>query len=591
MWFKNILLALCAVSLSIGSAGFSEAAEQVDCKVIANQNSVQNGGTAKIGVEFTIPSGQHIYHREPGDAGLPTSIEWTVPDGVQIGQLNYPQPLRFEDEGLVTHGYTQKVLLWSQLHLPADYKGSVVRVHAKVSWLSCGNGNCIPGQTEVDFELAVNPATAVASASASSFPSDPPLSASTSSPSNMVAISLPYCMLLAFAAGLLLNLMPCVLPVLGLKVMSLAKQSQGSRVKSIQLGLAYSAGTIATFAVLAAFILIARASGVTLGWGFQFQSLTYLVLMCSIICLMTLSLFGMFYVQIQTGVQSLENVASRGGLLSAFARGASATLLSTPCSAPLLGTALGFALGQPAIWVVCVLLSVGAGLAAPYMVLSCFPSWLKFLPKPGDWMERFKEAMGFLMLGTLVWMLSVILNVAGGAALIGCISFLFTLTIASWAVVRFAPTESHNARKALVWLLAAVLCIGSFYKNVYCVESSPASVAQSDAHAYSETALESHLSQGKSVLIDVTAEWCLTCKLNESILNSAAVKDAMKKNNVVLMRADWTRGDENVSKLLKRFSRPGVPMYVIYQPGKEPVVLPELLTPSIVIDAIDSANK
>ncbi len=588
MWFKSFLIALCAIGFSSVS---SSAAEQVDCTVIVDQNSVQPGHTAKIGVELTIPQGQHIYGREPGDTGFPTSIEWILPEGVQVEGLNWPQAQRFEEEGLVSNGYLKKVLLWTNLHVSERYNSAEIKIQARVKWLACGEGHCIPGQKELVFVLPVSSSAPVPSQAASSFPASTAPAAQTPAGSTGT-LSLPYCILLAFAAGLLLNLMPCVLPVLGLKVMSLAKQSQGSRLKSIQLGLAYSAGTIATFAVLATFILVARSSGVTLGWGFQFQSLTYLVMMCSIICLMTLSLFGMFYVQIQTGVQSLEDVASRGGLIAAFARGASATLLSTPCSAPLLGTALGFALGQPAIWVVCVLLSVGAGLASPYMVLSCFPSWLKFLPKPGDWMERFKEAMGFLMLGTLVWMLSVILNVAGGAALIGCIMFLFTLTLATWGVVRFASAESTLLRKSIVWALAAALCAGSFYKNVYSVDSSaPAASEHSGLAVYSEASLESHLAQGKTVLVDVTAEWCLTCKLNESILASTAVTEAMQKNNVLMMRADWTRGDENVSKLLKRFSRPGVPMYVIFQPGKEPVVLPELLTPSIVIDAIETTNK
>lgn len=564
----------------------------------------------RLGVEFKIPAGSHIYFKEPGDSGRPSTLEWTLPAGSNEGKLLWPKPERFQEEGLTSYGYSEKLLLASEVTIPADWKSSTFPVKARVSWLLCGKGSCVPGETELSLELPVGTSPGAASTEAAMLQfqefrgSVSEIGSTTGGGGNNPGtdepgsgISLAYAIFLGFLAGILLNLMPCVLPVIALKVLSFSKQAGQDRAASLRLGLAYTLGTLATFAAMATAMVTARAVGSSLGWGFQFQSLSYLVGMSSIICLMTLSMFGLFYVQVQTGVQTLESTASKNGFLAAFARGISATLLSTPCSAPLLGTALGFALSQPAVSIFAVLLSVGLGLSAPYLLLSAFPRWLKFLPKPGMWMERFKEAMGFLMLGTLVWMLSVIAKVGGAAAVTGSITFLFCLTLAAWAYVRFASSEAALWRRVLVIAASLLLCGGSFYHNVWTL--NPETVSQKEAVEvggvrvlpYSETELQKQLSEGKIVFVDATAEWCLTCKLNEKVLGSETVRQEFQKRKIVVLQADWTRGDEKVSALLKSFGRPGVPMYVIYSPGKKPVLLPELLTPGIVTDAITEAAR
>lgn len=615
MWRNVTSFAALLILAAASSFNALHAAEssEVTSRIIASKQSVSPGQTVKIGVEFKIPAGVHIYFREPGDSGRPTTVNWTV-TGSTPSPLQWPMPERFEDDGLVAYGYKDRVVLVSELQLPSSSSASEIEIKADISWLACGNGSCIPGKSTASIKLPLlqnasqNPSEHADlldinpfAGSIEDIGKDKPATGSDTTASTpgpaVPSISLPYALLLGFLAGMLLNLMPCVLPVIALKIMSFTKQAGQDRRESAKLGLAYTLGTLATFAAMAAAMVIARAMGTSLGWGFQFQSMSYLVGMASIICLMTLSLFGLFYVNVQTGVQSLENVASKNGMMAAFARGISATLLSTPCSAPMLGTALGFALSQPAIWIFAVLLSVGSGLAAPYLVLSCFPAWLKFLPKPGEWMERFKEAMGFLMLGTLVWMLSVIARVGGSAALVGSLIFLFCLTVGAWFFVRFAPQGASFKRRALVALLSAGLVGWSFYTNVWSLSPEKA-----EAHVglqlggvtvmpYSKATLEQELAQGKIVFLDATAEWCLTCKLNERVLSSSSVQEALRKNNVVVLQADWTRGDAEVGALLKTFGRPGVPMYVIYSPGKEPVLLPELITPGIVTDAIQEAAR
>ncbi|MBX9686215.1 MAG: thioredoxin family protein [Candidatus Obscuribacterales bacterium] len=588
----------------------AESPNRPDCRIVTSRDSLSPGESLKIGVEFKIPEGAHIYFREAGDTGRATTVELTLPDGSSSSELLWPRPERLEEGGLVSYAYKNQVVLSFKVQLPANFSGERFKIKARVSWLLCGNDNCVPGKSELELELPVR-ASSNASAEAKALeyevflgkPEDLKTStalsqASSIEPAKAESLSLPYALMLSFLAGMLLNLMPCVLPVIALKVMSLTKQAGGDRKSSIKLGSAYTAGTLATFAALATIIVSARALGKTLGWGFQFQSLTYLVGMCSLVCVMTLSLFGLFFVQIQTGVNSLEKVGAQNGMLSAFAKGISATLLSTPCSAPLLGTALGFALSQSALWIFAVLLSVGLGLAFPYLLLSCFPSWLRFLPKPGEWMERFKEAMGFLMLGTLLWLLNVVASVGGSDALLGTLSFLFCLIISAWGYVRFAPQDAGKARRLLVAALAISLSGWAFYQNVWTLKAKSSEQSQGlllpgvSVEAYSQEALERHLQAGKIVFVDAGAEWCLTCKMNEQVLSSSSVLEAMKQNNVVVLQADWTNGAPQVTALIQSFQRPGVPLYVVYSPfGRKPQLLPELITPSIVTDAIRAAAK
>ncbi len=617
MWRLKVFLGLLfSAAFIVALPGLADAAptDSMEVRLMTSQQSVSPGETIKVGVEFKIPAGSHIYFKEAGDSGRPTSVDLTLPDGTHSTALIWPRPLRFEEEGLVCFGYKDKVVLAFEVTVPKNQVGNFP-IAAKVTWLNCGHGSCIPGDAKLSAELPLVQGAGTLSTDAVALEFEPfngaiteigdDVAASATVPAPAVVLqaktetlSLPYALLLSFAAGLLLNLMPCVLPVLALKVLGFAKQAGQDRAANIRLGLAYTLGTVATFFLMATAIVTARALGTSLGWGFQFQSLTYLVGMCSMICLMTLSLFGLFYVQIQTGLQSLDQVGARNGLISAFARGISATLLSTPCSAPLLGTALGFALSQSGLWIYAVLLSVGFGLAAPYLLLSCFPSWLRFIPKPGEWMERFKEAMGFLMLGTMVWMLYVIAQVGGAAALVGTLFFLFTLTVSAWFYVRFGRESTSLIRKTVVIALALLLTGWSFHHNVWNLSASVEKVGSGleiegvRVEAYSAEKLQHYLAEGKVVLLDGTAEWCLTCKINERVLTASSVREAMLKHNVVILQADFTRGDEKVGALIRSFGRPGVPLYVVYSPhGKTPVLLPEIITPAMVTDAIREASK
>ncbi len=615
MWRNFTLILGLACIIAAGQTVFAQESEppMIDCRIISSAESVSPGETLKLGVLFKIPQGMHIYFREPGDSGRATSVEFELRDSASVSELAWPRPERIVNEGLVSYGYHKELVLAASAKFDQKLENKSIQIRAKVSWLLCGNGSCIPGETELSLDLPVSSFAGKPSAEAAllafknftgslaeldkSRPAEQDHPATKEAAAN-TGLSLPYALTLAFLAGLLLNLMPCVLPVIALKVLSFTKQAGQKRSQSLRLGLAYTAGTLLTFAALASAIVCARALGTQLGWGFQFQSLSYLVGMASIICLMTLSLFGMFYVQIQTGVQSLENAAAKSdGMASAFARGISATLLSTPCSAPLLGTALGFAMSQPGPWVFAVLLAVGMGLSFPYLLLSYFPGWLKFLPKPGVWMERFKEAMGFLMLGTLVWMLSVIGKVGGTAALTGTLSFLFCLVISTWIYTRFAAGRTSWLRRVIVAGLALLLAGSAFYTQVWTLPENSVQNEQSlqlngiTVEKYSQEAVQKYLGENRIVFLDVTAEWCLSCKLNEKVLSMSSVQELMRKHNVVVLQADWTRGQEEVGTLIRSFGRPGVPMYVIYSPGKEPVLLPELITPGIVTDAIDRAAR
>ncbi len=395
-----------------------------------------------------------------------------------------------------------------------------------------------------------------------------------------------------FLGGIILNLMPCVLPVISLKIFGFIRQAGDSRWSIFSHGLAFSAGIFAWFLGLAAVVIALKSGGSEVTWAFQFQNPWFNIAIGSIVFVFALNLAGVFELVLPgRAAGAMESAGSGGGLGGSFFQGVFATLLATPCTAPFLGSALGFAFGQSAPVIASMFASVAAGMALPYLLLGAQPGWMRLLPRPGAWMERLKQFMAFPLLATLVWILSILGGQRGVEGIVWFSAFLLCLAFAAWLYGSFCgPLAKPRTRWLALLLAAASLAGGAWYflgeKFHRAGSPDPDSIAWVD---FSEARLQSELAAGRNVFVDFTADWCITCKFNErTAIDTPAVRALLTEKNVVPVKADWTNSNPEITAALQRFGRVGVPFYVLYPAGDaaRPVVLPELLTESILLDAL-----
>jgi thiol:disulfide interchange protein DsbD len=403
-----------------------------------------------------------------------------------------------------------------------------------------------------------------------------------------------------FLGGLILNLMPCVLPVISLKIFGFIQQAGQSRRKIFRSGVAFTAGIFAWFVGLALLLVGLKAAGHDVTWGgFQFTNPYFVLVLSVIVLVFALNLFGVFEISLPQGMtRGLLSTTDRKDDLGSFFQGVFATVLATPCTAPFLGTALGFAFSQASFVILAMFVAIAAGMSAPYLLLSAQPAWLRFLPKPGPWMLHVKQFMGFLLLATLLFLLYVLGAQRGLEGAIWASCFLLVISIACWMKGAFALPTASAAKRSVVFVLMLMLVLAS---GIYFIggkfRSTHVALADSrlrgDWQPFTPERLQVELDQGRSVFVDFTAAWCLTCKFNEAnVLESAEVRDAFQRHAIVKLKADWTNGDPVITKLLQQFGRPGVPLYVLY-PGKnkEPFVFPEVLTKGMVLEKLQSAAR
>jgi thiol:disulfide interchange protein len=403
-----------------------------------------------------------------------------------------------------------------------------------------------------------------------------------------------------FLGGIILNLMPCVLPVISLKIFGFIQHAGQSRQKILRSGIAFAGGIFAWFIGLALLLIVLKAAGREITWGgFQFTNPYFVLALSVIVLVFALDLFGVFEISLpQSVTRRLLSSTSGQHEAASFFQGLFATVLATPCTAPFLGTALGFAFAQSPAIILLMFVAIAAGMSAPYLLLCAQPAWLRFLPKPGPWMLHVKQFMGFLLLATLLFLLYVLGAQRGleGAMWASC--FLLIISIACWMKGAFVLPTASVAKRTIVLALMFVLVLAS---GIYFIGGKfrPANVASADSRlrgdwqAFTPERLQAELDEGHSVFVDFTAAWCLTCKFNEAnVLESNAVREAFQRHAIVKLKADWTSGDPVITKLLQRFGRPGVPLYVLY-PGKseEPIVFPELLTKGIILEKLETASR
>jgi thiol:disulfide interchange protein len=406
-------------------------------------------------------------------------------------------------------------------------------------------------------------------------------------------------LLFGFLGGIILNLMPCVLPVIWLKIFGFIQQAGQSRQKILRSGVAFTIGIFAWFIALALLLIVLKAAGRDVTWGgFQFTNAYFVLALSVIVLVFALNLFGVFEISMpQSMTRGLLSTTERKDDLGSFFQGVFATVLATPCSAPFLGTALGFAFSQSPAIILSMFVAIAAGMSAPYLLLSAQPAWLRFLPRPGPWMLHVKQFMGFLLLATLLFLLYVLGAQRGLEGAIWASCFLLVISVACWMKGAFVVPTASVLKRSVVLALMLVLVFAS---GIYFVGNKfhSANMASADSRlrgdwqAFTPERLQAELEQGRFVFVDFTAAWCLTCKFNEAnVLESAEVRKAFQRHGIVKLKADWTNGDPAITKLLQHFGRPGVPLYVLY-PGKneEPIVFPELLTKSMVLEKLETIS-
>jgi thiol:disulfide interchange protein DsbD len=396
---------------------------------------------------------------------------------------------------------------------------------------------------------------------------------------------------LAFVGGIILNLMPCVFPVLFLKGLALVQSSGEERKQLRSHGLVYTLGILVSFWVIVGVLLALRAGGSQAGWGFQLQSPVFIAVLASFLFFFALSLAGMFDLGLSL-TSAGGSLATKPGYAGSFFTGVLATVVATPCTAPLMGAAIGFALVQPPAITFAIFTALALGLATPYLALSFQPAWTRLLPKPGAWMEVLKQLTAVPLFATAIWLAYVYgrLYSAGADAgegvykvslLLGC---FLTLAVAGWVLGKW-PAKWSSAGAAVV-LIVAALAIPLYQPKDTNLVWQP----------YSEQALDAARRSGTPVFIDFTAAWCLSCQVNEKlVLHSSEVQRQLSERHVTLLRADWTKYDPAITQELASLGRSGVPTYVLYPAlqSAAPDVLPEVLTKDLVLDAIkrDTAGR
>ena len=403
------------------------------------------------------------------------------------------------------------------------------------------------------------------------------------------SLSLGVAIGFALLGGLLLNLMPCVFPVLSLKVLGFAKAGE-SRASMRKHGVAFAAGIIVSFWLLAAVLVALRAAGEQLGWGFQLQSPSVIAALALLFFILALNLSGVFEFR-QLVPSRIATWNARNPVLNDVLSGGLVVLIASPCSAPFMGAALGYALTEAPLSTWLIFTALGAGMALPYLALAFFPRWRERLPKPGAWMVRLKQLLAFPLYATMLWLLWVLGAQLDNDAVARLALMLLLIALSLWA---WQTMRSGGARAwgpvALVGFVAAIIAgapvVGAAVAGGE-PEVKPLAVDKGAWQNYAPERVRQLTDAGRAVFVDFTAAWCVTCQVNKRlVLNTEAVQQAFAQNNVALLRADWTRRDATIGRALAALGRSGVPVYVLYRPGREPLVLPEVLQKRTIIDAL-----
>ena len=414
---------------------------------------------------------------------------------------------------------------------------------------------------------------------------DLPLEKNTNNP--LVTISLLTAIIFAFLGGIILNAMPCVFPILSIKILSFIEQSQGSKEKLFHHGLVFSAGVLTTFLAVSALLIFLRASGEAIGWGYQLQSpwvvslLIYLFVVIGIVFMGNIVL-GSSFGNLGTLVQNQKD------LTSSFFTGVLAVVVASPCTAPFMGPALGLALLQPGLKSIVIFLALGIGFSLPYLILSIYPQLLSKLPKPGEWMQTLKQIMAFPMWASALWLAWVLSSQVDMQSVFAVLLGALLIALGLWLMEKTQNSASILRRLTLIFSLG--LMIFSIWLLPITSDNNSPSL-KNEENAFSVQKLNSLRSEQKMVFLNFTADWCITCKVNEAIaLNQEKVKKILDEKNIIYLKADWTRKDPEIASMLASYGRTGVPLYLLFPSQGDPIILPELLTEDLLLDFLKEIN-
>jgi thiol:disulfide interchange protein DsbD len=538
----------------------------------------------RVGVQLDVDAGWHIYAPDPGETGLPTEIALDA-DEVRFGELVWPPPRSYRDAGMEAHGYEGRILVHAGAEPGAAGASPVVR--ARIDLLACKE-KCIPAVLKLERELVPqrDPEVAALFAAFGAPPlpdrgSEKPAEAAGSGP------SLLHALLLAFVGGLILNGMPCVLPVLAIKVFSVAELAQHSRRETVAHGVAYGMGVLVTMWLLAGVVLLLRAAGTQVGWGFHFQEPVFVASISVVVVLFALNLLGVYEISLGAGgLASLAQAAT--GRRRSFFEGLLAVVLATPCTAPFLGTAVGLAFAGSALLVLGIFTAIGLGLAAPFVAVTFVPALGRWIPRAGPWMLKLRVVLGFALLASAVWLVWILGRAAGLDAVTALLGLLVAVGFGAWTFGSVQRGESG------AWSLGAgagAIALGAFMLGT--VEMHPAGDAADGWQTFDADAVRAVVAAGQPAFVYFTADWCLTCKVNEkNVLSDTRVQRMLEEAGFARFRGDWTRRDETIRAELARHGRAGVPLYLVFSGGAAdaPRILPELLTVDGVLNALRVAR-
>jgi thiol:disulfide interchange protein DsbD len=729
--FVLIRLAATALAAAAGIAvaaaaveGPVAATENVEARLVAEVEAAAPGSTILVGLHKIIRPHWHTYWRNPGDAGEPTTLTFTAPEGVRASDFIWPLPtsIRVADV-LLNYGYEGELLLPAEITVPADAQpGDTLALQGRATWLVC-ELVCIPEEVSLSLDLPIadaavedrawgatlqdmvaaaprplgfearleragekvrltvaDPILAAAVAGGAIrdvefFPFDRDvvvpaaeqvvryaergieitltpnfglveelrpvggviafeehrgeewarrgveIAASVGAAEIGAFVAMPrvpggglggglgggggllgfvQAVLFAVIGGLILNLMPCVFPVLSMKALGVIEHAHGERAMARRHGLAFLGGVLSTFAVLALVLIALKAAGAQLGWGFQLQSPAFVTAVALLFFAIGLNLLGVFEVG-----ASLQNLGGRSASLSgpagSFAVGALAVAAASPCTAPFMSAALPVALAAPAPAALLIFLALGVGFAAPFTALSFFPGWARILPKPGVWMERLKQLLAFPMFAAAAWLLWVLGAQTGPNGVLAALALMMGLGFAVWT---FRTSREASARvkgafrvAGLGALAAVVLLVGGAYGSGALAPAGGASPTRSGAgltiaaeDVWSPERVAALRAEGRPVFVDFTAAWCVTCQANKIlVLRTERVRRAFAESDTAELVADWTNRDAAIAAELERYGRSGVPLYLLFPPEGEAIVLNEILTERHLIDALARA--
>ncbi len=568
--------------------------EKGDVSVALDRTAYVAGEPAELAVRLVIEDGWHANSNRPTyDYLIATEVDLELPPEWPEGAaLRYPagEMKTFSFAPAPISVYEGEVFVRASLAAPAGAAPGTYPIRANVTYQACDDKMCLaPVTTPATVGLTVGEGGQAANPEF--FAADAGAGTGGIAQAAGSGRGFLWFVLLGFLGGLILNAMPCVLPVLSLKVFGLVKSAEGGRRAVTTGSLATAAGIVLSFLLLAGAAIGARSAGIAVGWGIQFQEPLFVGALAVVVLLFALNMWGLFEIPLPAALARVGSAGPSEGLAGHLVTGFFATLMATPCSAPFLGTALGFALTQDAGTTAAMFGAIGTGMASPYLLLAAFPAAGRVLPKPGPWMATFKVVMGFLLAATLVWLLFVMAGLVSAPRVAFFEIGLLAVALAVWLTSR---RGSRPAGRRIAALAAAVLAAGAV-----------ATVAQGRSEAggvtvgvapedrliawepFDRDRAEELSAAGSYVFVDVTADWCFTCKVNETLfIETEEVAGAFEAHGVIAMRADWTRRDDSISSYLADFGRYGIPFYVMYRPGREPHVFSELISRSAIVDLL-----